>query len=94
MQRMREQMDLMENTMTRNVNLLQEMNDKNMKIIETSVKMAQEEAAEQRKEMIQVVKSVQERNAKLAKGWCEIFVHSCFEFFQFSTPRLNDINIY
>ncbi|CAB4021301.1 guanylate-binding 1-like [Paramuricea clavata] len=70
-QRMREQMELMESTMTKNVNTLQVMTNKNMKFIEESVKMVREEAAEERKQMVEIVKTVQERNAKMAKDLAE-----------------------
>ncbi|CAB4029587.1 Hypothetical predicted protein [Paramuricea clavata] len=68
---MREQMELMESTMTKNVNTLQVMTNKNMKFIEESVKMVREEAAEERKQMVEIVKTVQERNAKMAKDLAE-----------------------
>lgn len=76
-------MELMESTMTRNVNTLQEMTNKNMKFIEESVKMMREETAEKRKQMVEIVKTVQERNAKMAKGgwdpWSFSFsLFSCF----------------
>ena len=59
---------MMESTMMKNVNTLQEMSSKNMKFIESSVKMAQAEVSEQRKHMVEMVKTVQERNAKMAQG--------------------------
>ena len=65
---MREQMEMMESSMRKNVGTLQEMASKNMKFIEESVKMAREEAAEQRKQMVEVVKTLQEKNAQIAKG--------------------------
>ena len=61
---------MMESTMMKNVNTLQEMSSKNMKFIESSVKMAQAEVSEQRKNMVEMVKTVQERNAKMAQGRC------------------------
>ena len=70
-------MELMQNTMTTNVNTLQQMSSKNVKFIEDSLKMMKEETAQQQKQMVEIVKSVQERNAKLAKGKCDHwFSHS------------------
>ena len=69
-ERMREQMEVMQSTMTKNVATLQEMSTKNMKFIEDSLKMARKEADEKQKQMVEIVKNVQERNAKLAKGKC------------------------
>jgi hypothetical protein len=68
---MREQVDVMQSTMAKNVATLQEMSNKNMKFVEESLQMAKKQADEKQKEMVEIVKGVQERNAKLAKGKCD-----------------------
>lgn len=67
---MQEQMQMMESTMIKNINTLQQMSSKNIKFIESSVKMAQAEATEQRKQMVQMVKNAQQRSSKMAQGRC------------------------
>ena len=71
---MREQVDVMQSTMAKNVATLQEMSNKNMKFVEESLQMAKKQADEKQKEMVEIVKGVQERNAKLAKGKCDSFI--------------------
>ena len=65
---MREQMELMERRMTENMGMLQEMTSKNMEFFQASMKMAREEAAMQQRNMMELVKTVQEKNAQIAKG--------------------------
>lgn len=65
---MREQTENMQKNMMESLNTLKEMAHKNQQFFEESLKMAQQNRKQEQQQMMEMVKQMQEKNARIAQG--------------------------